>query len=275
MIESRHCPWPSRSLLILLVTALLGTVILGGVTRGSAASAQGVTGTPGPSDEEPSSVSVGGHGSVILEPDTASIVLGVDIIDTTLLAAQAQATEQMNAILKAVTDAGIAEKDVQTINYSVNLVRDFDDEGNPTRVIEYQVSNQVSIKVRDLDTLGTLLDAVVKAGANNVYGISFFVDDPSEAASQARRLAVRDARAKADEMAAEVGMRIGRVLTMFESSAPPPAPQVFDARAAGQAASEAVPVQTGTSEIAVDVQITYELIADGAGPESDTATPAA
>ncbi|MDP9367776.1 MAG: SIMPL domain-containing protein [Chloroflexota bacterium] len=275
MTECRQRSWTSNPSLILLIIVLLGTVMISGFGRGTAVIAQGETGTPGPSYQEPSSLSVGGHGSVRLEPDAASIVLGVDIIDTTLSGAQAQATERMNDILEAVTKAGIAEEDVQTVNYSVNLVRDYDNEGRPTQVIEYQVSNQVSIKVRDLDRLGTLLDAVVTAGANNVYGISFVVDDPSEAASQARRLAVQDARAKAEEMAAEVGMRVGRVLTMSESSAPPPPPEVFESRADVQGAAQAVPVQTGTSEVAVDVQITYELLPDSPGAQSDTATPAA
>ncbi len=275
MTECRQRSWTSNPSLILLIIVLLGTVMTSAFGRGTAVIAQGETGTPGPSYQEPSRLSVAGHGSVRLEPEAASIVLGVDIIDTTLSGAQAQATERMNDILEAVTKAGIAEEDVQTVNYSVNLVRDYDNEGRPTEVIEYQVSNQVSIKVRDLDRLGTLLDAVVTAGANNVYGISFVVDDPAEAASQARRLAVQDARAKAEEMAAEVGMRVGRVLTMSESSAPPPAPEVFESRADVQGAAQAVPVQTGTSEVAVDVQITYELLPDSPGAESGTATPAA
>ncbi len=273
MTQSRCRPWRLCPSLILLVAALLGIAIIG-FGRGRAVVAQEAAGTPGPSYLETSSLSISGHGSVKLEPDTASVVLGVDVIDTTLSAAQAQATERMTAILRAVTDAGVAEEDVQTINYSVNLVLDYDDDGSPTRVIEYQVSNQVSIKVRDLDTLGTLLDAVVAAGANNVYGISFIVDDPGAAASEARRLAIRDARAKADEMAAEVGMCVSRVLTMSESYAPPPSPQVFESRADVQGAGQAVPVQTGTSEVTVDVQMTYELIAATPGTESDAATPA-
>ena len=274
MIVFQRRPWRSRLLPTLLVAALLAGGLLSSATRPTPVVAQDAASTPDSAYQSPSSLSVSGHGSVTLAPDTASVVLGVDVIDASLAAAQRQATERMTAILTAVKDAGIAEDDVQTVNYNVNIIRDYDDRGNPRGDIQYQVSNQVSIKVRDVDSLGSLLDAVVSAGANNVYGISFFVDDPTDAASQARRLAVRDARAKADEMAAEVGMRVGRVLTMSESYAPPPAPQVFESRADVQAAGQPVPVQPGTSAVAVDIQLTYELIPSAPGSESGSATPA-
>lgn len=260
MSPSKHRSWWSGASLALLVAVLLGAAFFGGTGRGNGVFAQAQEGTPGPSSETLSTVSVGGHGAVLIEPDTATVVLGVNIINASLSEAQAQATERMTAILEVVTDAGIAEEDVQTVNYSINLVQEYDNQGNATRVVEYQVSNQVNVKVRDLDELGTLLDAVVTAGANSIYGISFSVDDPSEAASQARRLAVEDARAKADEMADALGMRVGRVVTVTESFAPPPTPQVFESRADVQGAGQAVPIQTGTSEVAVDIQITFELI---------------
>ena len=209
----------------------------------------------------PATMSVSGHGAVTLIPDTASVVLGVTINGETLSAAQAEATARMEAITAAVGAAGVEERDIQTTNYSVNVIYDYDNNGNPNRVIGYAVSNQMAVKVRDLDAVGTLLDAVVAEGANQIHGISFFVEDTAAAASQARTLAVEDAMRKADELAAAAGLEVARVTYITESSSPPPAPYYAGAGAdmAESASRAAVPIQAGSSEVSVDVQMSFEL----------------
>ncbi len=247
------------SLGIGLALVLLGTLALGGVS-GRGAAAQDDPGTPTAGASTTTTVTVGGRGVVTIEPDTASVVVGVEVFEPTLSEAQAEATRQMTAVTDAILAAGLEERDIQTVNYSVNIVYEYDANGTPERIEGFQVSNQVSIRIRDLDTLGSLLDAVVAEGANTIYGISFFVDDPTAAASQARIAAVRDARRKADELAEAAGMSVARIITITESNAPPPTPEVFAGAAADVAESAArVPIQTGTSEVAVDVQVTYEL----------------
>ena len=241
--------------------ALLGLVALGGSSRPASAVQADHTGTPTP---VPATLYVNGHGAVTIPPDTASVVVGVDVIRPTLAAAQTEATEQATAIIEAVKAAGIAEDDIQTANYSVNIIRDYDEEGNPAEIQGFQVTNQVNVTHRDVDAVGGILDDVVAAGANNIYGISFYVEDPTAAASQARVQAVKDARTKADELAAAAGMKVGRVVSISESFAPPPAPEVFAGAADAVAESRAaVPVQVGTIEVTVDVQITYELVPAG------------
>src|SRR5262249_28067451 len=153
--------------------------------------------------------------------------------------------------LDALKAAGIDEKDIQTVNYSVNIIQDYDQNGNPAAIKGFQVSNQVNVTVRDLDKLGSILDTVVAQGANAIYGISFYVDDPSAAASQARKLAVDEAKKKADELAAAAGLKVGRVLSISETSSPAPSPVAFG-RAEAADASAAVPIQAGTSTISVD-----------------------
>jgi uncharacterized protein YggE len=178
-----------------------------------------------------------------------------------LAEAQEEATTQATAIIEAAKDSGIADEDIQTTNYSVYVMRDYSDTGTPTDITGYQISNQVNVTVRDIDTLSDLLAAVVGAGANNIYGITFFVDDPTAAASEARKLAVDDAKAKATELAEATGMTLGRVIAISEGVFGPP-PIAFDmaaARGAGQAGG-GPPIETGTSEITVDVQVTYELL---------------
>jgi uncharacterized protein YggE len=239
------------------VVALIGAAAFGvfGV-RDSAA--QDSASTPS-ATEIPATVYVSGNGVVTIAPDTASVVIGVNVIETTLSSAQEKATSQMTAVIDALKAAGIDEKEIQTVNYSVNIIQDYDQNGNPAAIKGFQVSNQVNVTIRDLDKLGSILDTVVAQGANAIYGISFYVDDPSAAASQARTLAVQDAKKKADELAAAAGMKVGRVLSISETYSPSPSPVAYGGVEAADARA-AVPLQAGTTTISVDVQVTYELI---------------
>ncbi len=159
---------------VLTLTALSGTLRL--------AKAQDSTPTTG-GGQIPATVTVNGHGSVSLPPDTASIVLGVDVTKPTLSEAQSAAADQMTAILKVLKNAGIEDKDIQTVNYSVYVQRNYDNNGTAGEITGFQVTNQINVIVRDVDKVGDLLDAVVGAGANNIYGINFYVDDTTGPAS--------------------------------------------------------------------------------------------
>jgi len=246
-----------------LALALLALTTFGGpalVTR-----AQDATPVPSGTTPDyyapPSTIFVAGQGTVKVEPDTATVTIGIDVLEDDLAEAQATATSQATAIIDAVTAAGVAEDDIQTANYSVNILRDYDDQGNPGPITGYQISNQVNVTVRDLDALGGLLDDAVAAGANNIYGISFYVEDTAAAASQARAQAMADAQRKAEELAAAAGLTITRATSISESYAPPPTPVDFggaDMAMEARAASAPVPVQAGTTEVVVDVQVTYE-----------------
>lgn len=241
-----------------LAIALLAMAALGAGGTGRAA-AQG-EGTPTPGGTPPT-ISVGGHGAVTIAPDTAVVTIGVDVFQPDLSEAQAQATNLMEAVTQTILDAGIDEEDVQTVNYSVNVIYRYDTQGRQDGIDGFQVSNQVSVKVRDLDQLGELLDAVVAEGANSIHGISFLVDDPTAAASQARRAAVEDARRKAEELAEAAGMQVGRILSITEGYSPLPVPLPFGGAAdMAQESAARVPIQVGSSEVAVDVQVTYELM---------------
>jgi hypothetical protein len=164
----------------------------------------------------------------------------------------------MEAVLAAVKAAGVAEDDIQTTSFYVNIFRNYDPSGQPGEITGFQVSNQVVVIVRNLDTLNTILGDAVAAGANSVYGIGFAVADPTAAASQARKLAVEDARARAEELAAANGMALGRVVNVVEVAAPYGPPVTMEG-ASGKGAGYAPPIQTGMVEIMVDVQVTYEL----------------
>jgi uncharacterized protein YggE len=236
--------------------ALIG--LLGALVGGFVAGASAQEATPAASASGAATVTVSGHGSVLVPPDTASVVVGVDVIEKTLGEAQDSASKQMNAIVRALKAAGVENEDIQTANFSVNIIRNYDQSGTPGPITGFEVMNQVNVTVRNIDQLGSLLDAVVSKGANSIYGISFYVADPTDAASQARKQAVQDAREKAQELASAAGVQLGGVISISEGAGAvsPPVPYATSkAQGAGGA-----PIQTGTSEIDVDVQMTFELI---------------
>lgn len=244
-----------------IVAIVLTALVMAMPGSRSPVAAQGTVATPGL--QPPHSITVVGEGRVTVTPDIATVTVGVETMQSSLSEAQAEATSKMDAIIQAARDAGVAEDDIVTTNYSVHVIQEYDPNGNPTGITGYRVSNQVELTVRNIDDLGALLESVVAAGANTIYGISFSTDDPTEAASQARRQAVENAREKADELAAAAGVEIVGVLSIKESTAPSAPPEVFEAEMAGadmaRGSAAPVPIQAGTNEIVVTVQVVYEI----------------
>lgn len=238
---------------IALALVLSATALTGHLAAAKAQEGTPVTGTT------PSTVQVSGQGTVNMTPDTASISIGVEAVKPTLAEAQAEATQKMTAVINTIKAAGIDEKDIQTTNYSVNVIQDnsSSSDSTPATIKGFDVSNTVNVTVRDLKKVGSLLDSVVAQGANNIYGISFYVNDPSAAASQARTQAVQDAQKKAGEYAAALGMTVGRVVSVTETSSP--APVAREMASAAPSAAASVPVQAGSLQISVNVNITFEL----------------
>lgn len=204
-------------------------------------------------------VSVSGVGIVIATPDTASIQLGVTVTQATLADAQNQASTQMQAVIGALTTAGVEEKDIQTSSYYVTVVQNYDSNGNPSEVTSFQVQNLVNVVVRDIDNVGPVLDGAVAAGANTVYGVNFYLDDSTKATSDARARAVADAEKRAQELAAAAGMTLGPVVSITEGYSSGP---IYGKGGAGMAAESVAPapIQVGTTTIQVDVSVVYQLI---------------
>ena len=182
------------------------------------------------------------------------------VIQPTLAEAQEQATAQATTVIEALKAAGIADEDIQTAYFSVNILRDYSENGDPTQITGFEIMNQLQVTVRDTDMLGDLLDEAVNAGANSINGVTFYVDDQTAAASEARRLAVEDARTKAEELAAAAGLTLGSVVSIAEGTVSPMPPPMPAAAGGGMAMAEAaVPVQPGSSIVSVDVSMTFEL----------------
>jgi uncharacterized protein YggE len=178
----------------------------------SAAQAQTVAET---TSALPRTITVVGEGSVKIKPDVAQANIGVEVVEPTVKEASRGARDTMEAVLKALTEQGVDEKDIQTSGFSVWTERPYGPEG-PSDEVLYHVSNQVAVTVRDLDTVGTVLDAAIEAGANNIYGVTFSLADPSQVESRARKEAVANAQAKAQELATLNDVEVGDVVSVSE-----------------------------------------------------------
>lgn len=232
---------------------LLSTLLLVGILM-AACGPSNITVQPQPVSR---TITVTGMGKVTLTPDIAYISIGVQTQDASASIASSQNTTRAQAIITAIKGFNVADKDIQTTDFSIYPQQHYDNNGNLTG-ITYVVNNTVYVTVRDLTTLGNLLDAVVAGGANTINSIQFDVADKTEALAQARQAAVADARRQADELTAASGASLGDVQTIsyYDTSNPV---SVQYARADMVAAPASVPVQSGSLQITTTVTIVYFL----------------
>lgn len=202
-------------------------------------------------------ISVGGEGTVSASPDQATIQIGVRTQGKTAAEALAANSTQMQALLNALKRNSLAEKDIQTRDFSIWPQYRNSSDGLESTIIGYEVSNSVFITVRDLKNFGTILDAAVKAGGNQVNGIQFGFSDPAGLLEEARVQAMANARAKAGQLAELADVTLGSVVSVSESGAVPPPMFV---RAEMAAADGGVPIESGESSVQLSVQVTYEII---------------
>jgi uncharacterized protein YggE len=200
-------------------------------------------------------ITVVGQGDASGTPDTASVQIGVQSEAATSREALTDNNGKMAALIAKLKELGVAEKDIQTSNLSI--YPRYDNDGKA--IIGYQVSNMVSIKIRNLADAGSLLDQVVSAGANNLSGIMFMIDDTKALEGQARDAAIADARARAQAMAQAAGGSVGQVLNITENIGSTPVPLMMERAAVAADAAGSVPIQSGEQTINASVQITFEL----------------
>jgi hypothetical protein len=203
------------------------------------------------------SITVTGTGLVTLTPDIAYISIGVHSQDASASVALDDNSTKAQAVIAAIKGFGVADKDIQTTNFSIYPQQQYDDKGTITGIL-YMVDNTVYVTVRDLSKLGDLLDGSVRAGANNVGSISFDVADKSAALTQARQAAVAEARKQADELVSATGVKLGDVQTIsyYDST---PSPITYNTRAMSADGAPSVPVQAGSMQITTTVTIVYEI----------------
>ena len=198
-------------------------------------------------------VTVTGEATVAVAPDTAMIRLGVGTQEKTAREASEANARQMTAVIAAIKDTGVADRDIQTSRLSLQPQYDPNKSGT-ARLTGFQASNQVTVRIRDIDKLPTVLDRAITAGANEMSGIEFVVSEQSKLLDQARDDAIADTRRKADLYAKAAGAKLGRVVSITEEgSAPPPRP--IQALRAG-----AVPIAPSEQTLRAIVTVSYELM---------------
>ncbi|WP_293904420.1 SIMPL domain-containing protein [Phenylobacterium sp.] len=199
------------------------------------------------------------YGESRVAPDMATINLGVMTEGKTAAEALAANAARMGAVMASLTKAGIAAKDIQTSNLNLSPQYRYV-ENQPPVLTGYQVSNQVTVTVRDLKRLGAAVDATVNAGANQVNGISFGLSDPTAAENAAREAAVKALSAKADLYARATGYRISRLVTLSEGGGYTPQPPMpMLAYAKRGVAADSTPVAAGELNVRIDITGLYEV----------------
>ena len=234
-----------------LAAGLLAASVIGAAAAPQQAQSEG--------DETRRTLSVSGVGRVNAAPDVAEVSLGVFEQGEAAAEASQKAAASMESVVQAMLDLGIDEKDIQTT--SINLSARYDWNKEPAQIVGWEARNMVNVTVRDIETVGDVVDAVVESGANQINGISFRVEDPTEAEMLARTAAVEDARAKADQLAADAGVEIVGIVSISESGGQQPQP-IYMAReemAFAADAGAATPVLPGEVELSVNVSIQYEI----------------
>jgi uncharacterized protein YggE len=206
---------------------------------------------------------VNGQGKVVATPDLATLYLGVEAQADTVAEAQSQAAEAMENVMTALTDNGVAEDDIQTQYFNIDQVTRWDSDRDEQVVIGYRVTNMVTVKVREIDNVGAVIDAVAEAGGDfiRVSNIAFSVDDPSEYYKEAREDAMADAKEKAEQLADLAGIELGRPTYISEGSLY--APVIYrDMGGMAPAPVEEVymtSISPGELEITLTVQVAYAI----------------
>jgi uncharacterized protein YggE len=201
-------------------------------------------------------ITVVGSGEAKAAPDRATIQLGVMSEAATVQEALKDNNAKMATLIDQLKQLGVAERDIQTSNFNINATYG----ENGRTVTGYQVSNTVAVTIRKLSEAGSMLDKVVSAGANQVYGIGFGIEDPKQLQEQARNAAIADAQTRAQAIARAANSTVGQVISISETIGQPPMP-LFDRgmAAEAQAAAGGPPIQAGEQVVTAQVQITYEL----------------
>jgi uncharacterized protein YggE len=246
----------------LLVGLIAGPIIANHFT--SAAGTPATTGTPtivaaatDTTGTPEHTITVSGSGDVSVAPDVADVVLGVSATRSTVKDARAAAATSMTAVLAAVKKNGVADKDIVTVNLSLNPNYDYSSGKSVAPLTGYTYSNTIKVTVRDLTTVAAVVDDSTAAGATTVQGISFRLNDTTTAQAQARQLAMADALSRANALAQAASVSIKGVASITEVTTTPVTYYSSGMGALSAAPSVSTPIQTGTTDITVQVTVSY------------------
>ena len=253
----------------LLVTACLVLIIMAVSITGceslsppSSSKAPSLTGSTLFSQQN-TGIWVTGEGTVTVVPDIALLSLGVEAQSTTVAEAQGQAATAMAAIVAALDSYEIAEKDIKTQHFSIIPVRRWAEDKGQEILIGYRVTNTVTVKVREIDNTGAIIDAVARAGGDytRINSLSFTVEDPTAYHKEAREKAMADAEAKAKQLADLGNVKLGKPTYINESGGYIPVVREYYAEGPVPAPMPAAapPISPGETKISLSVQVVYGI----------------
>lgn len=209
--------------------------------------------------------SINGSGTVYAKSDIANLEVGLRTgTKKTAAEATAESTLKMDEIIKELKKLNIDEKDIKTTNYNLSPVYNWTDKAGQ-QLVGYEVSQNLTLKVRDLNKIGDVIAKTTEKGANQIGNINFTIDDEFALKNQARELAIQKAKEKAELIAKQSGMKLGEIKSVYESSDSNPSPIAYSNAkmdlGAGRAEASLVSpsIQSGQNEIKVDVTLVYEV----------------
>jgi uncharacterized protein len=210
-----------------------------------------------PAWADPRTISTSGHGEVRAVPDMAEVRAGVTVAAATAAQALAANSSRMQSVFAALRKMGVPEKNIQTTNFYVSPQYTNGEGNTARRLTGYQVSNDVTVRLEDIGKVGSALDALVAAGANQMNGISFSIQNPAPVLERARAEAVADARTRAETYAKAAGVNLGTIMSISEGGGEAPRPVMY--RMAAAMAAPPTPVAAGEQTVSADVAMVWEI----------------
>lgn len=204
-----------------------------------------------------SELSVVGEGKVAIVPDTASITVGISVAnEPSVETAQKKIDTVNNAIIAAMKNIGVDKKDIATSNYSI--YPDYNYDTGKQEIKGYSGTVTVTIKTKHTELVSQIIQSATTAGANQVQGVQFSVDDPAKYREQAREEAIKNAREQAQKLSRELGLRLGRVVNIVETSPQGVVPMFARSLEADAIGGEGPTIEPGSQEITSTVTLYFE-----------------
>ena len=207
-----------------------------------------------------SGISVSGEGSIDLAPDLALLNVGVEAVAKSVSQARDEAAQAMDAVIAAVKAHGLEDRDIQTSAFNIWPQYEYQDNGRRT-LSGYTVSNSATVKIRDIDNVGPIIDDVAAAGgdATRIDGVRFTVEDPKPYMADLREDAVQDAVSKAEHLATLAGVELGPLTYVTESSGAPSAREAAFAAMDAMAPAQSTSISGGELRLSMYVQAVFDI----------------
>jgi hypothetical protein len=207
-------------------------------------------------------ITVSGVGKVYTTPDIATVTLGVETNGASVKTITEKNVTAMNKIIDGLKKLGIEDKDIQTTQYSVAPQYNYTErEGRVPN--GYTINQNIEVKIRNFDNISGVLDVATQNGANVVSSLAFTIDDPEQFRAEARAKAIEQAKAKAETLAKQAGVKLGEIINVYENNYVT-SPIMYNSAqklmGAGEAASyDSAQIQTGEQEIDITINLTYKI----------------